>query len=194
MKAILICCLLTLVLSTPKRNNEYAPFDTSKIMCGPNALWQAATLLGKQESLCSIVNRLNFHPYQGVSMYDLVQAAEDLGLHAKPLKTDLTTIKRLSDASSVIIVLLKYEKISHYVILDTISQDEIRFIDSTHFSTYNHKQLRELWEGYAILLSTKPINVIQKSNIIPIYIGIILIVITAGYTVSKVFRPLRQVS
>jgi hypothetical protein len=118
-------------------------------LCGPTCLWQVARALGKECSLQEVGIYADTSLCGGATVEGMLKACAKLGLPAQAVRT---TVDKLADDPRVPILLLKSDNLTHYVILDSIREHEVRLLDGAQFRTMAPDELKSLWTGVAILI------------------------------------------
>jgi hypothetical protein len=92
------------------------------------------------------------------SLQDMKRLAEELGLHCRAIKTDLTTLQELTRA----IAILHFPGRNHFVVLDEVNSRYVWLIDLASDRFYYRQSLdtfpAEWSQGTALLLSDRPIS------------------------------------
>jgi hypothetical protein len=130
------------------------------MMCGPRCLWQIARAYHKNPTLNGIAYKAGTTSTGGTTLKGMVRAGQDLGLNAIVVKTNLASLAARD--VPVAILLLKINKINHYVILDSIKKGSVSIIDGAARKTINSDDLKRIWSGYAILLGD-----FQENKLVP---------------------------
>ena len=116
--------------------------------------------LGKNLTNSQLAELIN-DPNQGTSLYKLQQFAQGLGLYCTTVKTDIETLKSLSNCQ----IILHFPRNDHYVVLEYIDDgyvwvvdlDTNKFFYRTKFSIFNQD-----WNnGTAQIISKDPLNNMQ---------------------------------
>lgn len=155
-------------------------------MCGPNCLWQIAKAYGKDYALKDIAKYAGTNANRGTTVKGLVEACRKIGLPAKAVKTNVEMLAR--DPRVAIMLLLDVNNLMHYVILDRISDNEIRLLDATEFQEMTINELESLWTGVAILVGDPPND--RRFNVARILQTTGLAIALIGITYFGVFNLL----
>lgn len=154
-------------------------------MCGPNCIWQIAKAHGIECTLEDIAKNAGTNPIDGTTVNGMLESCKKIGLQAQAVKTN---IKTLSEDPRVAIVLLKSNKLMHYMIIDEINDKDIRLLDATKFAVISRDQFKTFWSGVAILIGDDK----TKNNYNTYYwgrsfqiIGLLLLLIMAIYYIKS---------
>ena len=124
--------------------------------CATVAAKYAAAKLGKNTSDQQLAQLVQGSAKQ-TSLYALKQYTQSLGLYCRAVKTDLQTLKSLSNCQ----VILHIPGKNHYVVLGTVDDAHVRIIDLTNrkfFEQYKASEFELEWNsGTALLISNQPI-------------------------------------
>jgi ABC-type bacteriocin/lantibiotic exporter with double-glycine peptidase domain len=144
--------------SRSRAQNAMFRLDT---MCGPNCVWQLARVFGKDCTPKDIAEFAGTNTVSGTTIKGLVEACKKIGIPAEPVRTNL---KSLAMDSRVAILLLETSDIMHYVILDSIGEGEVCLLDADKFRNLSFKELKSMWDGYAILIGNHKDHQLDRSR------------------------------
>jgi len=153
-------------------------------LCGPTCLWQVARALGKECSLQEVGIYADTSLCGGATVEGMLKACAKLGLPAQAVRT---TVDKLADDPRVPILLLKSDNLTHYVILDSIREHEVRLLDGAQFRTMAPDELKSLWTGVAILIGNPPAGASLRHLVVIIvqWAALALILGLAAYCVGS---------
>jgi hypothetical protein len=124
--------------------------------CATAALKYVASKLGKNASDQQLAQLVQGAARQ-TSLYALKQYTQSLGLYCRAVKTDLQTLKGLSNCQ----IILHIPGKNHYVVLGTIDDANVRIIDLTSrkfFERFKTNEFELEWSsGTALIMSNQPI-------------------------------------
>lgn len=86
---------------------------------------------------------------KGTSLFGMVKAAQEMGLQAEAVKTNIKTLKK---DSRIVVLLLSFTDFNHYVILDKMENRKVRLLDGGKFRNLTIGELESIWKGYAIFI------------------------------------------
>ena len=125
--------------------------------CATVALKYAASKLGKNITDQQLAQLVQGSVSQ-TSLYTLKQYTQSLGLYCRAVKTDLQTLKGLSNCQAILHIPGK----NHYVVLGTIDDANVRIIDLSNrkfFDRFKANEFELEWSsGIALLISNQPIS------------------------------------
>jgi hypothetical protein len=125
--------------------------------CATVALDYAAQQLGK-EVADKRLTRLVSESDSTTSLYTMKQFVQSLGLHCRVVKTDIETLKKLSDCKAI----LHLPKKEHFVLVDHIDDKDVWIFDlagNKFFYSADINSFAMDWnEGTALLISRQPIQ------------------------------------
>lgn len=134
--------------------------------CATSALQLAAFRLGKN-ILDQQLDQLVSEPNQTTSMYAMMQFAQNLGFYCQAVKTDIQTLKNLTDCQ----VILHVPGKNHFVLLDHIDSKYVWIINLSDPKFYYRTDINffgmDWTEGTALLVSNQPISLQQDVVEIP---------------------------
>lgn len=185
----LICLHLCLTVAcaevTPSKVRKAGSNSKSKVsifrldtMCGPNCLWQIATVYGKDCSPRDIAEFAGTRGVRGTTVNGMVQACKKIGLPAKAVRA---TLAELAGDPRVAILLLETDKLMHYVILDRIGDSKVRLLNAAEFREIPVSELKSVWKGVAILIGDPPDSDNRRLGIILQLTGIIIVACSILY-------------
>jgi hypothetical protein len=154
--------------------------------CATAAIKYSASKLGKNvtnQQLAQIVN----NPNGDTSLYQMKQLVSSLGLNCRAVKTDIQTLKSLSNCEVILYIPAK----KHFVVLDRIDDKYVWTIDLTSNKFFYHTDINffgmDWCEGQALLISNQPFQ--SDDNFIEIDDGQLTgIVGAAGYSCTKLIQ------
>lgn len=124
--------------------------------CATVALQYAAAQLGKSTHGRTLAPLLDVSGQ--TSLHDMRRLAEELGLHCRAVKTDLTTLQELPGA----IAILHLPGLNHFVVLAEVDSRYVWLVDLARDKFYYRQSLESFpaqWsQGTAVLLSDRPIS------------------------------------
>lgn len=125
--------------------------------CAIAALKSATMQLGK-EVVSRPVTKLVSEKDKSTNMYEMKQFAQNLGLHARVVKTDIDTLRSLSDCKAIVHLPEK----NHFVMIDHIDNQHVWIFDLTSnkffYSTDINLFVKDWDEGTALLISREPVE------------------------------------
>lgn len=131
--------------------------------CATLAMRHVAKRLGKEIAEDKIFE-LAQKPDEDTSLYAMIQFGRDLGFYCLAVRTDIATLKDLSDCK----VILHLPRAKHYVVLEHVDETSIWLIDLSDDRFYYSVGLdyfRGDWaDGTALLLSDKPLDAPMGSS------------------------------
>ena len=157
-------------------------------MCGPNCVWQIAKAFGKDFTPKEIADFAGTNTNRGTTIKGIVEACKKIGLPVEAVKTNL---QELTADPRVPILLLDDNNLMHYVILDNIGEDKVCLLDGSKFRDISIKELKSIWDGYAILVGNndKPLKErIQRYFGRSLQIsGLLILLVVTIYSVRSVY-------
>lgn len=146
--------------------------------CGPNCLWQIMRVYNKDYSFKQIVDAAGTSGFKGTSIKGMVSAANEIGLPAIAIKTNL---KNIIKDRRIPILMLNLDQSGHYVILDSVENDRVRILDSYRFIELSMDELSEIWDGYAIMIGSEKRHILAhyqySIGLCIISVGILILLI-----------------
>ncbi|MBN2181448.1 MAG: hypothetical protein JW715_06010 [Sedimentisphaerales bacterium] len=131
--------------------------------CATAALGYAARQLEK-EIMARQLSKLVVGPDNTTSLYAMKKLAQELGLYSRVIKTDLETLKSMSDSKAILHIPGK----EHFVVLDHVDDRHVWLVDLTakrFFYSVEVDDFGKQWtEGTAMLVSSRPIELRGNST------------------------------
>jgi len=116
-------------------------------LCGPRCLWLAATKLGRDVSLESLISMAKVDAKKGTSVKNMLEVARGIGLTGQIVRTDVSAIGR--DPRCAILIVDDH---SHFVFVKDILGGAVTVIDGHEIKTLAADPLRKRWQGEAIMV------------------------------------------
>ena len=133
--------------------------------CATAALKSAARQLGRKianQPLTRLVGQTD----KSTNLYEMKQFAQSLGLHTRVVKTDIDTLRNLSDCKAIV----HFPEKNHFVMIDHIDIQYVWIFDLTSnkffYSTDIDLFVADWTEGTALLISREPVKL--KGNTVEI--------------------------
>jgi thiol-disulfide isomerase/thioredoxin len=150
-RRVLLACLAVQLLSVRPVSAQLLPYYR-ETTCGPNCLY-AVCLLKSVDTTLTRVCQLAKMTEEGTSMLNLVEAARELGLDPKPLKT---TVEKFAGMDGYAIVHLNP---NHFILCVGWRDGKMVVVDPPKDPyQLTREELQKEWTGYVILFdrSTHP--------------------------------------
>lgn len=129
--------------------------------CGVHCLYRAARALGVEVRFRDLLKPEYISARTGSSMQDLIRAANDLDLHARPLQRMTCAMLRESDLPVILHVKSNVGSryYSHWVLYMGTENSQARIYDGTApLALIDFRELAARWDGIGLLVSERPIS------------------------------------
>jgi ABC-type bacteriocin/lantibiotic exporter with double-glycine peptidase domain len=125
--------------------NEVIASADGDVLCGPEALYEIARLKGIDASISEFVDITNPGEF-GVSIKDLIYAADNKGMHPKYKKYGR------NDLGSIEFPCIIYLNPGHFSVIKNIRKNKITVFDyAVNNKEIEIDELFKLWDGHAIV-------------------------------------------
>jgi hypothetical protein len=124
--------------------------------CATASLKYVCDRLGLSQSLKNLGRLVNSRQ-KSTTLLQIQQFAQGLGLNSFALKTDIETLKRLSDYQ----VIVYLPQRNHFVVLAGVDSEFIRLIDMDNNRFYYRQSLdcfESAWDGTALIVANEPVE------------------------------------
>jgi len=124
--------------------------------CATAALKYVCDKLGSNQPLRNL-SKIVHGRQKTTTLYQTQQYAQNAGLHALAVRTDIQTLKNLTGYHAI----LHLPRTNHLVVLGEINAESITLIDLTEDNFYYTRPIEcfnSAWDGIALLIADKPIT------------------------------------
>ncbi len=156
-----------------------ALYPSTKMLCGPALLYIACACMGtRQYALDEIASMAGWDLMQGTSFLGLETACKRMGLHANAFRLNVDRLKSLMTFNHAMAIL--QEDAHYYLILKTVNSSFL-VVTTPQIEPYwvQADALRKTWNGKALLLSDRPINIPRDRRRLaaPLALAVFLIIL-----------------